>query len=372
MIAAFQESLLQFGTGKFLRAFADLFVHEANQSGAQAERVVAVQSTGTDRAALLNRQGGRFHVAVRGLEDGRRIDRVVEVESVSRALAAATPWNRVLEVARAPSLRAIVSNVTEAGYALADGDAPDAAPPRSFPAKLLQVLAARFEAGLPGVAVLPCELLDHNGSRLRGLVLDQARQWDLPGPLCDWIRGACRWHDTLVDRIVAAPKPGDPLAATDPLLAVAEPFALWLVEGRLEVPGLASHPAVRSVERIEPYSLRKVRILNGAHTGLVAKARPLGIETVREAMENAEVRTWLERLLFDEIVPVLEGRTEDPVGFARRALERFANPFLDHRLADIALFHETKLQTRLRPTCEEYGRQFGRPPRLLGEVLGAG
>lgn len=362
------ETILQFGTGKFLRAFADLFVHEANQAGEPAGRVVAVQSTGTDRADLLNRQGGRFHVAVRGLEDGRRIDRAQEVESVSRALAAATGWDRVLEVARSPSLRAIVSNVTEAGYDLDEGDGPDAAPPRSFPAKLLRVLAARFEAGLPGVAVLPCELLDHNGSRLRGLVLDQARRWNLAGPLCQWIEGACRWHDTLVDRIVAAPKPGDPLGA-DPLAAVAEPFALWLVEGRLEVPGLASHAAVRVVERVEPFALRKVRILNGAHTALVANARPLGIETVREAVDNAGVRAWLERLLFDEIVPVLEGRTEDPAGFARRALERFANPFLDHRLADIALFHETKLKTRLWPTCEEYRARFGHPPRLLTEIL---
>lgn len=364
------ETVLQFGTGRFLRAFADLFMQEANEGSAPAGSVAAVQSTGTDRAEALDRRGGRFHVAVRGLEEGRRVDRLVEVRSVGRALAAATQWDRVLEAARNPSLRAIVTNATEAGYALTDEDAPGAAPPRSFPAKLLSVLRARFEAGLGGVAVLPCELLDANGERLRRLVLEQARRWGLGVPIVEQVAGACRWHSTLVDRIVAAPKPDDPLLRDDPLLSVAEPFALWLVEGAAGVPVLDSHPSVRAVEELGPYALRKVRVLNGAHTALVAKARPLGFETVRQSVEDAAVRAWLERLLFEEIVPALEGRADDPGGFARTTLERFANPFLDHRLADIAMEHETKLRTRLWPTFEEYRSRFGRSPRLLGEALG--
>jgi len=116
-------------------------------------------------------------------------------------------------------------------------------------------------------------------------------------------------------------------------------------------------------------SQRKVRILNGAHTALVAKALPMGLQTVRAAVEHPVVRPWLEALLFEEIVPVLEGRTEEPAQFARWTLERFANPFLEHRLADIALHHEVKLRSRLWPTLEEYRRHFGRPPRLLGEIL---
>lgn len=120
---------------------------------------------------------------------------------------------------------------------------------------------------------------------------------------------------------------------------------------------------------MESYALRKVRILNGAHTALVAKALPLGLVTVREAVADAGVRAWLEGLLFEEIVPALEGRTDDPAGFAHQTLERFANPFLDHRLADIALHHDVKLQTRLAPTAAEFRERFGRAPRRLGEVL---
>lgn len=367
------ETILQFGTGRFLRAFADLFIHQLNGEGKGIGSVVVLQSTGTQRAAAFNAQRGRFHVAIRGLREGRRIDETVEVRSVGRALAAATDWEQALAVARSEELRLVVSNTTEAGYGLNPADSPGGAlsgddPPRSFPAKLLAILARRFESGGPGVTILPCELLEHNGRRLRELVLEQAARWGLVGPLVDWLRGACFWPSTLVDRIVSSPRPDDPLSA-DPLAAVAEPFALWLVEGSCPLAGLEEHPAVRRVECLEPYALRKVRILNGAHTALAAKALPLGLETVRQAVEDPAVGPWLGELLFEEIVPVLEGRTEDPAGFARQALERFANPLIDHRLADIALCHAVKVRTRLVPTHEEFCARFGRPPRLLGEAV---
>lgn len=371
MNSAPRETVLQFGTGKFLRAFADLFIHERNQSGTAARGVVAIQSTGSERAKQFNSSGGSYQVAVRGLSEGRQVDRVVEVRSVRRAISAQEDWQAVLSLARSEPLDLIVSNVTEAGYALDPADGPRDAPPRSFPAKLTSVLAVRFEAGLPGPTILPCELLEHNGERLRRLVLDQAARWGLSGPSIEWIGGACAWRNTLVDRIVSAPRPDDPMARRDPLFAVAEPFALWLIEGLAPVAGLELHPAVERVDALEPYYLRKVRILNGAHTALVAKARPLGFETVRQAVLDPGVGRWLERLLFDEIVPTLEGRTDRPGQFARQCLERFANPFLDHRLADIALAHGTKLQTRLMPTYREFQTRFGRVPLLLREILQA-
>jgi tagaturonate reductase len=368
MPEAFLETILQFGTGRFLRAFADLFVHELSDAGAGIGRVVVLQSTGTQRAAAFNAQGGRFHVAIRGLSQGRRIDETVEVQSVGRALAAATDWQQALAVARWDELRLIVSNVTEAGYGLDPADSPGDHPPRSFPAKLLTLLAHRFAAGGSGLTILPCELLERNGERLLALVLEQAACWGLVGPLVDWLRASCFWPSTLVDRIVSSPRPDDPLVA-DPLAAVAEPFALWLVEGPCPLGGLEAHPAVRRVECLEPYALRKVRILNGAHTALVAKALARGLKTVRQAVEDPAVGPWLCELLFEEIVPVLEGRTEDPAGFARQTLERFANPFLDHRLADIALHHAVKVRTRLVPSYEEFCARFGRPPRLLGGIV---
>lgn len=363
------ETVLQFGAGRFLRGFADLFLHELNQGDAAPGRAVVLQSTGVLRAELLNRQGCRYHVAVRGLRDGQAIDETVEVQIISRALTAATDWPQALETARSPSLTTIISNTTEAGYALEPGDSLSEQAPKSFPAKLLVLLAARFEASQSPVTLLPCELLDQNADRLLALVAEQARQWRVRSSVLDWIRGACSWRNTLVDRIVSAPRPDEALAATDPLLAVAEPFALWLMDGPPGPSGLERHPAVQVVDRLEPYYLRKVRVLNGAHTALVAKAWPLGLETVRQAVLDPRIGPWLESLLFEEIVPTLTGRTDGPEQFARQTLERFANPYLEHRLADIAIHHEVKCQTRLLPTYHEYRECFGRPPRLLAEIL---
>ena len=146
------ETILQFGSGRFLRAFADLFIHHGNEQGQNVGRVVIVQSTvgGGGRTDGLNRQRGRYHVAIRGYEDGQVVDRVEACESVSRVVSAATEWAAVLELARSPHLHTVLSNTTEAGYTLDMEDLPTDAVPRSFPAKLLAVLKARFDAGLPG------------------------------------------------------------------------------------------------------------------------------------------------------------------------------------------------------------------------------
>jgi tagaturonate reductase len=354
--------ILQFGSGNFLRAFVDLFVSET-----AFDEVVVVQSTGTDRAEALNRARGRYHVAVQGLQDGVVVDRTVEVNSIRGALPATSGWAEVEVLACAPDLRWIVSNTTEAGFVLDDGEAVDGLPPRSFPAKLLRLLMLRYDAGLPGIRILPCELIEGNGDRLRALVLEQACRWGLRPALMDWITDGCHWANSLVDRIVPGPPAVHPLLGIDPLLVAAEPFALWAIESR--VPVELPHPAILTVPDIGPYALRKIRILNGLHSALVSRAMPLGIGTVREAMEQPELRAWLEALLFEEIVPVLEGRVEDPPGFGRAVLERFENPFLEHRLSSIALHHDAKVRVRLRPTLEEYRARFGREPRILAGLV---
>ena len=86
-------------------------------------------------------------------------------------------------------------------------------------------------------------------------------------------------------------------------------------------------------------------------------------------MEDAGIGSWLRALLFQEIVPTVSDRVEDAEGFAREVLERFRNPFVEHRLEDIALHHEEKLLTRLLPTREEYAEQTGEDPVILTEIL---
>jgi tagaturonate reductase len=367
------ETVLQFGGGRFLRSFVDRFIHDANEAGQEFGRVVVVQSTPGARAAALNSRPEGYPLLVRGLENGEVVDRVDRIASVSRGLEAATQWDAVLELARSPALKLIVSNTTEAGYALSPADALDGAPPTSFPAKLTRVLWERFRAKQAAPLILPCELFERNAERLRELVTALARQWSLPADFLAWLERNCIWLNNLVDCIVTAPPPDHPLVASEPLLNVREPFALLAIEkpaGRNVA--LFQHPDVHLVDDVGPYHLRKVRMLNGAHTAMCAKFKPQGFETVLTVMTDAVASRWVRDLLFEEIVPTLAYRTDGVALFADQTWDRFRNPFLNHRLADIAAHHLDKVKLRLVPTIEEYQKLFGKPPRRLAEAVALG
>jgi tagaturonate reductase len=369
------ETVLQFGAGNFLRAFVDLFVHQGNDQGQNVGRVVVVQSTGGGRADLLNRQNGRYHVVVRGLDNGKVVDRVEESASISRALIADSQWADVIAAAASPELRFVVSNTTETGYGLHRGDDEvypailDSVAPQSFPAKLTAVLHARWKSGLPGLTIMPCELIENNAVKLLVLVKDMSNGWCLPAEFRTWVESECVWLSSLVDRIVPGPPAEHPLLATDPLLLMAEPFAFWALETKPQAARWVDQPAILRTADVTPYFLRKVRILNGAHTALVAKVGFNRFTTVREALDDDATRDWLQRLLFEEIVPTLEGRVDGPAQFARQVIERFRNPFLRHRFVDIAVHQEQKRDIRLLPTYREYVAKFGRVPPLLAEVM---
>jgi tagaturonate reductase len=354
------------GTGRFLRGFVGAFAHETTG----APRIVAVETTGTGMAARLEAQGCAYHLVVRGLDAGRRVERLTRVTSMVRARATRTAWDEVVAAACDPGLRAIVSNVTEAGYAIDDD--PATPPGRgAWPATLLALLLARDAAGLPPVPVLPCELVERNGERLRALVREEAERRGTDRERIDRIDTRTPWGVTLVDRIVTTPAMPLPDGTTDPLAVAAEPFATWHVALAPDVPLPLVHPAIARVPDTAPFALRKIRILNGAHTALVARCRGTGIVLVREAMDDPAIAGWLDALLQDEIVPALGDRIEDGAAFARAVLERFRNPFLDHRLADIELHHATKLATRLVPTVADHRERLGREPRRLVALLAA-
>ena len=118
---------------------------------------------------------------------------------------------------------------------------------------------------------MPCELLEDNADKLRGILLDLATRWSLPAEFVTWLTEECRWYNTLVDRIVVDASPAHPLAADDRLLITGEPFALWVIEQPENAPKWIEHPAVLYTTDVTPYFLRKVRILNGAHTAMACQ-----------------------------------------------------------------------------------------------------
>lgn len=372
------ETIVQFGTGAFLRGFVDFFIDEAIRRGAYHGRVVAIGSTPSGRDGALNEQDGLYTLVVEGTgaNGPRRECRVVG--SVSRALSAAREWNDVLGLARQPALDLVFSNTTEIGISLEAGDVLDAAPPPSFPGKLARFLLERGRAfgyaDEAGLVVVPCELIERNGEKLRALVLTLARRWNLESAFDAWIDRAVPFCNTLVDRIV----PGAPdetrrrelereLGYSDDLLIAAEPYRLFVIEcdakTRTRLAFAAADPRVVLTDDVTPFRERKVRILNGGHTILASVGLLAGCVTVLDGMRHAVVAPYLERLLFEDIVPSLdvpEGRQ-----FARDVLLRFGNPYLRHALRDITVQHTAKMRVRVIPSVLRFAERARECPPLL-------
>jgi tagaturonate reductase len=377
------EKVLQFGSGRFLRAFADFFIDAANRQGRFGGRVVVVQSTGAGRSDSLDAQDGLYTLCVQGLVDGMPSTTYRVLAAVSRAVAAGEAWGDVLACARNPALEVVVSNTTEVGIQLDEADRPDLDPPRSFPGKLTAVLYERFRAfdgdAEKGVVVLPCELIEDNGDQLAGIVLTLADRWGLGEAFTAWVRTANRFCNTLVDRIVTGkPSPEKQaqhearLGYRDALLAEAEPYRLWAIEGdaalRARLGFAAADPGIVVAEDISPYRERKVRILNGTHTIMVPLAFLYGHDTVLQAMEDAHTGAFVREVMREEIVPSLDVDAASARQFADEVLERFRNPFIEHLLINITFQATTKMRHRVVPSLLAHYRKQGVPPRriLLG------
>ena len=162
------ETILQFGAGRFLRAFFDRFVHQANESGQNVGRIVVVQRSADQRSELLHNNPAGYNVLVRGYQDGELVNRYENVQSISRVLTSDKQWREVLAFAKSPELRFIVSNATESGYVLDPNDKITKSP-ETLPAKLTQVLWARYQAKASPVTMLPCKLIEANADRLKEL-----------------------------------------------------------------------------------------------------------------------------------------------------------------------------------------------------------
>ncbi|WP_456269115.1 mannitol dehydrogenase [Kushneria sp. AK178] len=340
--------ILQFGTSRFLLAHVDAFVSASLAAGHTQKRVVVVQSSprpaGREKAYALMRQP-IYPLRIRGRREGQEVDETHQIDALAGCLIADEQW-ATLEALFVGHITHVVSNTADRGYEVPEGDSPVEALPRSFPCRLLKLLRARFEAGGAGVTLMPCELISDNGQVLRRLMLDLAAEHYGDDAFTDWLETRCAWVDTLVDRIVSE--------AIEPVGAVAEPYALWAVR---RTPGLempCQHPDVHLVDEVEPFEKQKLHILNLSHTFLVHRWQSLAlvdeITFVREAIDDPRLRAPLEALL-EEVMPLLSRAWPalDPAAYCATTLERFENPFLDHRLSDIADNHEAKCQRRVMP-----------------------
>lgn len=367
-----KEKIIQFGTGNFLRGFADCFVDKLNKEYLYDGKIVIVSPTNSQTVDVINSQQGKYNLYLRGIENGKEICERTEINSITRAINPYKDYDAFIELAQNPDFRFIISNTTEAGIVFSAEDKFDDKPAKSFPAKLTQFLYARYKSGLKGFVILACELIDNNGNELEKCVLEYARLWNLGDDFCKWIAEENDFCNTLVDRIVTgypkneAEQLCNEIGYDDKLLDTAEPYHLWVIEGNYEneLPLQKAGLNVIWADDVKAYKKMKVRILNGSHISLVFPSMLCGVDTVRESLEDNDLNEFLNTCLFDYILPTL-GDTDENRQFANAVLERFANPYIRHLWQSISLNSVSKFTARILPTITDYADKNNALPKPL-------
>ncbi len=375
------EKVLQFGEGNFLRAFVDYWFDLANEKADWNGKCVLVQPIAPGLAKMINEQEGLYTLYLRGSENGQKVDDKRVISSVSRCLNPyeKADYEKMMDVAASDDLEIIVSNTTEAGIVYDPACQQNDCPPSSFPAKLTQVLYHRYKAGKKGIIMLACELIDNNGKELLKCVNQYIDQWGLEDGFKKYVNEDCTFCGSLVDRIVPGrirdPKEVAELEEkhgyADPLLDVGEVFGVWVIEGDTKLndilpfrkAGLEDHVFV--TPDMSPYKKRKVRILNGAHTGFVLGAYLAGFDIVRDCMHDETILGYMNKMLLQEVVPILPLDQDDCKKFAAAVEDRFNNPFVNHELMSISLNSTSKWRARNMPSFLEYIEKNDKLPTCL-------
>lgn len=377
--------ILQFGEGNFLRAFVDYWFDMANEKAGYNGKAVLVQPIAMGLTKMLNAQQGLYTLYLRGSQKGEKVDdkRVISMVDSCLNPYEKLDYDRMMEIAASEDLEIVVSNTTEAGITYDSSCLKEECPPTSFPAKLTQVLYTRWQAGGKGLVILSCELIDNNGKELLRCVNQYIDQWELEQEFKTWVSEQNTFCSTLVDRIVPGrindPKEVDALEQEngyhDDLIDVGECFGVWIIEGpkELEVflPFKKAGVNVHVVPDVTPYKKRKVRILNGAHTGVVLGAYLAGFDIVRDCMHDETIKGFMNKMLYEEIIPTLSMDKKDLTDFAAAVEDRFNNPFVNHELLSISLNSTSKWKARNMPSFLKYIETQEKLPQCLTMSLAA-
>ena len=368
--------ILQFGEGNFLRAFVDTYFDTLNKEGYGPYEVTIVKPIPYGTLEVFHRQKNRYHTVLRGQGEQGSVEKIYPIDVVKRVIDPFSEREAFFALASDENLKIIVSNTTEAGIVYQENDTLDNFEEMSYPLKLTLFLYERYQKGLDGVVLLPCELIDNNATVLRECVRKYILKFNLGDDFYRYNEENNIYLNTLVDRIVSGyPRDTqvrehltDLIGEEDALMSVAEPFGLWAVEyneraseylktGRHNIDLVLT-------DDIGYYKKRKVRVLNGAHTGMVPMALWMGKTFVYDSMKDENIYRFLQEML-EEITPFVSEKTEDTEAFARDVLIRFENPYLNHSLTAILLNSVSKWIARNMPSYLDYYASYGTLPQKL-------
>lgn len=377
----FPEKVIQFGSGNFMRGFLNWQLQQMNNQHLFNGSAVLVKPTRHPSKVSLEEQDYLYTVILEGFFQGEIVHTSEIITTANRLINPYDEWETYLQLAEDEELAFIISNTTEAGIQFDEKDCLIDQPSTSFPGKLTALLYKRFQLKKRGFTIIPCELIDRNGEKLKEVVLQYASLWNLEQDFINWIHAENTFCCSLVDRIV----PGYPRDQAellnqehgyiDNLMVKAEPYLLWVIEGPQELketfPLKKAGLNVIVTNDMTPYRERKVHLLNGPHTAMVPLGLLAGLETVEDVMNDKDFAFFVNHLMSQEIIPLLPLPIEELNTYATSIMERFKNPFIRHELTSIALNSVSKYKARLLPLLIKYQEKNQELPPLMTASLAA-
>ena len=358
--AAVRAGVVHLGIGAFHRAHQATVFDDVLNAGDLRWGIVAASLRSPRVRDQMAPQDGLYTMLVRdGSSEHAQI-----IGAVQRVIVAPEEPLALLDALASPHTHIVTLTITEKGYKLdpATGELIEHDPqlaadlasltrPQTAPGYLVAALAKRKALGLPPFTAISCDNLPHNGRRLRNAVLALAHRHD--APLAEWIAEEGAFPETMVDRIVPATTAEDVtvlaarLDVADHAMIKTEPFTQWVIEDRFCGPRPEFGAGVQLTAAVAPWEEAKLRLLNGAHSGIAYLGGLAGIEHVHEVLALPAARAFVEAL-WDEAQTTLSPPPELNIALYRRELmARFDNPTLRHRTRQIAMDGSQKLPQRL-------------------------
>ena len=358
--AAVRAGVVHLGIGAFHRAHQATVFDDVLNAGDLRWGIVAASLRSPLVRDQMAPQDGLYTMLVR--DDSSERARIIG--AVQRVIVAPEEPLALLDALASPHTHIVTLTITEKGYKLdpATGELIEHDPelaadlaslnrPQTAPGYLVAALAKRKALGLPPFTAISCDNLPHNGRRLRNAVLALAHRHD--APLAEWIAEEGAFPETMVDRIVPATTAEDVtvlaarLEVADQAMVKTEPFVQWVIEDRFCGPRPEFGAGVQLTAAVAPWEEAKLRLLNGAHSGIAYLGGLAGIEHVHEVLALPAARVFVEAL-WDEAQTTLSPPPELDIALYRRELmARFDNPTLRHRTRQIAMDGSQKLPQRL-------------------------
>ena len=360
------ETILQIGEGNFLRAFAENYLQEAVDNGYGGKVVICQPRTNTAVINALKKQNCEYDIIIRGRAGGEIVNERKHISCVSRCIDTVGEYGELQKLFCSDGLKIVISNTTEAGICFDELDKMENSPNVSFPAKVTALLYERFLSKAKGLVFLPVELIEQNGDKLRECIIQYAKLWELGGAFIEYVENECSFCNTLVDRIVTGHIADD----YDPCSTACEPYESWIIQADERAKAAIPFRGITYTDDLVPYRTRKVRILNGAHTMSVLAAHMAGFDIVRDMVNDELFGKYIQQGL-EEIKSTIDLPRQELDEFAGSVLERFNNPFIDHKLLDISLNSVSKFKARCLDTIIDHYNLNGALPKVLTFSLAA-